>query len=126
MMWSDEPPDARRLTPDARSSNPSPPMSSIPPERMHGLAIAATAGSIPVERTSDADRQLAERCATGDVRAFEEIYSTWGERMKSIAYNPLGNISDAEDAVQETLLKIHRAASTYAGDAAFSTWLYRV
>jgi RNA polymerase sigma-70 factor (ECF subfamily) len=46
--------------------------------------------------------------------------------MKSIAYNHLGNVSDAEDAVQETFLKVHRAATTYNGDAAFSTWLYRV
>ena len=46
--------------------------------------------------------------------------------MKSIAYNHLGNVSDAEDAVQETFLKVHRAATTYNGGAAFSTWLYRV
>ena len=31
--------------------------------------------------------------------------------MKSIAFNHLGNVSDAEDAVQETFLKIHRAAT---------------
>ena len=46
--------------------------------------------------------------------------------MKSIAWNHLGNTSDAEDAVQETLLKVHRAASTYTGEAAFSTWIYRI
>ena len=46
--------------------------------------------------------------------------------MKSIAYNHLGNVSDAEDAVQEALLKVHRAADTYNGEAAFTTWLYRV
>ena len=46
--------------------------------------------------------------------------------MKSIAWNHLGNTSDAEDAVQETLLKVHRAASTYTGEAAFSTWVYRI
>ena len=46
--------------------------------------------------------------------------------MKSIAYNHLGNMSDAEDAVQETFLKIHRAADTFAGEAAFSTWIYRI
>ena len=46
--------------------------------------------------------------------------------MKSIAYNHLGNVSDAEDAVQETFLKIHRAAATYSGEASFSTWLYRI
>jgi RNA polymerase sigma-70 factor (ECF subfamily) len=46
--------------------------------------------------------------------------------MKSIAYNHLGNAGDAEDAVQETFLKVHRAASTYNGQSAFTTWMYRV
>jgi RNA polymerase sigma-70 factor (ECF subfamily) len=46
--------------------------------------------------------------------------------MKSIAYNRLGNVSDAEDAVQETFLKIHRAAATFTGEASFSTWIYRI
>lgn len=76
--------------------------------------------------TSDDDVRLAAACAAGDGGTFERIYREHGERMKSIAYNHLGNISDAEDAVQETFLKLHRAASTYNGEAAFTTWLYRV
>jgi RNA polymerase sigma-70 factor (ECF subfamily) len=75
---------------------------------------------------SDDDVRLARRCAQGDADVFEEIYRLHGERMKSIAYNHLGNVADAEDAVQETFLKVHRAASTYTGEAAFRTWLYRV
>jgi RNA polymerase sigma-70 factor (ECF subfamily) len=96
---------------------------------MHGLALAATPGTLPIESIpggTDADRQLAQQCAAGDTGAFEKIFRTYGSRMKSIAFNHLGNTSDAEDAVQETFLKIHRAASSYAGEAAFSTWLYRI
>ena len=72
------------------------------------------------------DRRLAARCAAGDALIFEEIYRRYGDRMKSIAWNHLGNVSDAEDAVQETFLKIHRAASTYTGEASFSTWVFRI
>ncbi|HVG23767.1 MAG TPA: RNA polymerase sigma factor [Thermoanaerobaculia bacterium] len=72
------------------------------------------------------DRQLAARCAAGDALIFEEIYRRYGDRMKSIAWNHLGNVSDAEDAVQETFLKVHRAASTYTGEASFSTWVFRI
>jgi RNA polymerase sigma-70 factor (ECF subfamily) len=57
---------------------------------------------------------------------FDQLYRTHGERMKSIAYNHLGSVSDAEDAVQETFLKIHRAISTFTGEASFSTWAYRI
>ena|ERR1051325_3615732 len=74
----------------------------------------------------DDDLRLAAACAAGEAGVFERIYRTYGERMKSIAYNHLGNVSDAEDAVQETFLKVHRAAATYTGEASFSTWVYRI
>jgi RNA polymerase sigma-70 factor (ECF subfamily) len=72
------------------------------------------------------DHRLAAACATGDTQVFEQLYERFGDRMKSIAWNTLGNRSDAEDAVQETFLKVHRAASTYTGEASFSTWLFRI
>jgi RNA polymerase sigma-70 factor (ECF subfamily) len=77
-------------------------------------------------RTSEDDLRLARACADGSSDVFASIYSSHGERMKSIAYNHLGNVSDAEDAVQETFLKVHRAAASYNGEAAFTTWLYRI
>jgi RNA polymerase sigma-70 factor (ECF subfamily) len=46
--------------------------------------------------------------------------------MKSIAANLLGNIADAEDAVQEAMLKAYRAAPGFRGGASLSTWLYRI
>ena len=78
------------------------------------------------DKPIDSDLHLARRCAAGDADAFESIYRAHADRMKSIAYHHLGNVADAEDAVQETFLKIHRAASTYTGEAAFGTWLYRI
>lgn len=72
------------------------------------------------------DRRLAGGCAAGDAKVFEEIYRRFGERMKAVAWSHLGNVSDAEDAVQETFLKIHRAANTFTGEASFSTWAYRI
>jgi RNA polymerase sigma-70 factor (ECF subfamily) len=72
------------------------------------------------------DHQLAAACAAGDTQVFEEIYRRFGARMKSIAWNHLGNTGDAEDAIQETLLKVHRAAGTFTGEASFATWLYRI
>ncbi len=79
----------------------------------------------PAAKVRD-DQQLAAACAAGDTRVFEEIYRRFGDRMKSIAWNHLGNTGDAEDAIQETLLKVHRAAGTFTGEASFATWLYRI
>lgn len=82
--------------------------------------------TLEIQRTSAEDRRLAAACAAGDAKVFEDIYRRFGDKMKSIAWNHLGSRSDAEDAVQETFLKIHRAASTYTGEASFSTWVYRI
>jgi RNA polymerase sigma-70 factor (ECF subfamily) len=46
--------------------------------------------------------------------------------MKSIACNLLGSVSDAEDAVQETFLKVFRGAAAFRGTARFTTWVYRI
>jgi RNA polymerase sigma factor (sigma-70 family) len=84
------------------------------------LHLAATTGP-------DADDQrLASACMAGDTGIFEEIYRRFGDRMKSIAWNHLGNIGDAEDAVQETFLKVHRSANTFTGEASFATWVFRI
>jgi RNA polymerase sigma-70 factor (ECF subfamily) len=94
---------------------------------MHGAAAALMTTTTPTPRaTTNEDLRLANGCAAGDTFIFEEIYRVHADRMKSIAYNHLGNVSDAEDAVQETFLKLHRSASTYNGESAFTTWLYRV
>lgn len=94
---------------------------------------ATLTGTLPVIRSHEMtapnnaeDRRLASACASGDVSIFEELYRRYGDKMKSIAWNHLGSVADAEDAVQDTFLKIHRAAATYTGEASFSTWIYRI
>lgn len=72
------------------------------------------------------EEALLEGCRAGDVSAFERLYELHGARMKSVAANLLGNVADAEDAVQETFLKIYRGASAFRGAARLSTWIYRV
>jgi RNA polymerase sigma-70 factor (ECF subfamily) len=58
--------------------------------------------------------------------AFVGLYDTHGPRLKSIAFNLLGNVADAEDAVQEAFLKAYRARGGFKGEAAPFTWLYRI
>jgi len=70
--------------------------------------------------------ELLESCRRGDVRAFERLYEEHGTRMKSLARNLLGHQTDAEDAVQETFLKVYRGAASFRGSAALSTWIYRI
>lgn len=86
-----------------------------------GSEIAA---SDPTRRAPDAD--MAELCRRGDKLGYERLYQLHGARMKSIAWNMLRNHQDAEDAVQDTFVKVHRSIHTYNGQASFSTWVYRI
>ncbi len=72
------------------------------------------------------DEELLESTRRGDRSAFETLYRRHAGRMKSIACNLLGSASDAEDAVQETFLKVFRGAAAFRGTARFSTWIYRI
>jgi RNA polymerase sigma-70 factor, ECF subfamily len=81
--------------------------------------------SVRAQLSAD-DLALAAACQSGDLRAFEELYRLHGARMKSMARNLLGTTSDAEDAVQETFLKIQRSIATFRGQSSFLTWSLRI
>jgi RNA polymerase sigma-70 factor, ECF subfamily len=66
------------------------------------------------------------RAAHGDMQAFRLIVERYQGMVYSVAYNVLGDYTDAEDAAQETFLRCYRKLSQYRGDAAFSTWLFRL
>ena len=72
------------------------------------------------------DAALAAACQSGDLHAYERLYSLHGARMKNLARNILGNPVDAEDAVQETFLKIQRSIATFRGQSSFVTWTFRI
>ncbi len=57
---------------------------------------------------------------------LEELYHLHGARLKSIAFHITGNRQDAEDAVQETFLKLHRALHGFQGQSSIGTWLCRI
>jgi len=64
--------------------------------------------------------------SAGAMAAMEELYRAHGARLKSIAYHIVGNRQDAEDAVQETFLKLHRALPGFQGQSSIGTWLCRI
>jgi RNA polymerase sigma-70 factor (ECF subfamily) len=72
------------------------------------------------------DAALAEGCRSGDLRAYERLYTMHGTRMKNLARNVLGSSVDAEDAVQETFLKVQRSIASFRGQSSFVTWTYRI
>ena len=84
-------------------------------------SFAPSSSEVPAE-----DSALAAACQAGDLHAYERLYSLHGRRMKNIARNLLGNPIDAEDAVQETFLKVQRGIATFRGQSSFVTWTFRI
>ncbi len=66
------------------------------------------------------------RAASGDAQAFTLIVERYQGMVYSVAYNVLGNHTDAEDAAQEAFLRCYRKLPQYRGEASFSTWLFRL
>jgi len=80
----------------------------------------------PVDTMRAEDLALARACQSGDLHAYERLYSLHGARMKNLARNILGSSMDAEDAVQETFLKVQRSVSSFRGQSSFVTWTFRI
>ena len=72
------------------------------------------------------DSALAAACQAGDLRAYERLFAMQGARMKNLARNLLGNPLDAEDAVQDTFLKVQRSIGSFRGQSSFVTWTFRI
>ena len=67
------------------------------------------------------------RCArAGDHQAFTSLIKDADERMRRLAYRLLGSRAAMDDALQDAYLKAYRNIGSYRGQAAFTTWLYRI
>ncbi|MFO7960771.1 MAG: RNA polymerase sigma factor [Nitriliruptoraceae bacterium] len=69
------------------------------------------------------DEQLPARTREA---AFHVLVDRYHRRIFAICFRVLGSRADAEDATQETFVKLARGAAGFRGDAQLSTWLYRV
>jgi RNA polymerase sigma-70 factor (ECF subfamily) len=74
----------------------------------------------------DNDQRLVRRAQAGDREAFERLLTAHRHRLFTLAARELGSAADAEDAVQEALIRAWRALPRFRGDASFSTWIYRI
>jgi RNA polymerase sigma-70 factor (ECF subfamily) len=79
------------------------------------------------KKSSNAEEQwLIERLQVGDAEAFEVLFRRYGSRILRQAMYLLNNEAEAEEVVQDVFLTLYAKASTFRGDAALSTWLYRL
>ena len=76
--------------------------------------------------TDTPESELISRARNGDVAAFEQLTGAHADRLYSTVLRLIGNRSDAEDVVQETLLRAWRGIGRFQGRSMYFTWLYRI
>lgn len=72
------------------------------------------------------ERELVSRAQAGDVSAFEALTGIHAARLYTVVLRFVGDSCEAEDVVQETLLRAWRGIGRFQGRAMVFTWLYRI
>lgn len=72
------------------------------------------------------DAAVLARHVAGDREAFGELFRRHRDRLWAVALRTLGDPEEAADALQDAMVSAYRAAGSFRGDAAVTTWLHRV
>ncbi len=79
-----------------------------------------------LDYTEISDEELINRVKTGDGAAFDAIIDRYASRLYQTAYAILNSHHDAEEVVQDALVKAYRALPGFRGESLLLTWLCRI
>ena len=105
------------------------PVEAVKPQGTEAHPIDATVQPAIGDRPrtgADDDGALVRRAQDGDLGAFEQLVERHTQRVYRAIVSIVGSHGDAEDAVQETFLKVFRHLSGFQGASRFSTWVTRI
>jgi RNA polymerase sigma-70 factor, ECF subfamily len=98
-----------------------------PPLPLRLLPSDGTDPSRPAPRSEAEARSLVIHSArAGDVRAFATLVDMYYARCLRFAMHMLSSRSDAEEAVQDTFVRVYRALPSYREQDSFEPWLFRI
>jgi RNA polymerase sigma-70 factor (ECF subfamily) len=72
------------------------------------------------------ERDLIGRMRARDGSAVADLASLYGPQIQQLAFRYLKNWEDAEEVAQDVLMKVYRKIEAFRGDAALSSWIYRI
>jgi RNA polymerase sigma-70 factor (ECF subfamily) len=75
---------------------------------------------------SEQDERIAGRIRRGEEQAFDAFFDRFGAPLLGYLAGMLGGRAAAEDALQETVLRIHRKIDRYEERGTFKAWVYRI
>jgi RNA polymerase sigma-70 factor (ECF subfamily) len=71
-------------------------------------------------------RNLVDRLKAHDPTAVGDLSDAFGTKIYQLAFRYLRNREDAEEVSQDVLLKVYQKIDAFRGDAALSSWIYRI
>lgn len=71
-------------------------------------------------------KSLVERLRAHDPTAVSDLADAYGAKVYQLAFRYLRNREDAEEVAQDVLLKVYQKIDAFRGDAALSSWIYRI
>src|SRR5438876_11264131 len=77
-------------------------------------------------RTPTSDEALLARLQAGDEQAVADLAQAYSSKVYQLAFRYLRNKEDAEEVMQDVLYKVYRKVGAFRGDAALSSWIYRI
>src|SRR6266576_567422 len=80
--------------------------------------------SDPVIETNSDD--LLARLQAGEEGALADLADAYSSKIYQLAFRYLRNKEDAEEVTQDVLFKVYRKVAKFRGDAALSSWIYRI
>lgn len=72
------------------------------------------------------EEKLISKAAAGDGAAFSELMTMHEKRMYAVALRMCANREDAQDCLQDAMLRVYRSIGGFKGQSSFSTWVYRI
>lgn len=79
-----------------------------------------------MKKTNEELQKLLDKAVAGDRDSLETLILSVQDLVFNLSLRMLGTFPDAEDATQDILLKIITHLSSFRGDSAFSTWVFRI
>jgi len=90
------------------------------------LQTLSTESSKVKDKFKFSDEKLILRFQEGDINAYNELVKRYKDRLFNFVLRYFNNAEQAEDVVQDTLIKLYTHASYYKNVAKFSTWIFTI
>ena len=90
------------------------------------LQTLSTESSDMNDKFKYSDEKLILRFQEGDINAYNELVKRYKDRLLNFVLRYFNNVEQAEDVVQDTLIKLYTHASYYKNVAKFSTWIFTI